>query len=576
MSSSVITQSLSEYDCHWKKTRLRVPSTDGTLYAVPCFKKSQQEAKENRELFASTELALLGEPLARFRFWARSEVIEAAHRYTAELVDSPLCSCQKSEIDFSKPLFISGHQPALFHPGVWVKNFGVNKLAQQAGGTALNLIVDNDIISTTSLRVPTGDRCTPTVTSIPFDDISPSQPWEEATVNNRDLFLSFSNRISKAMAHWGIDPLIEKQWQQAVNKLETTSSLRDSLSAVRVQQEREWGVNNLELPISHLCQLDSFLHFVLHLLLHLDEFQAVHNQTLAEYRDVYHVRSKTHPVPELVNYADGWLEAPFWIWKKGDQQRQHLRVKRDGDRLLLSDGNQIITTLPIANEEDNTAPAMAALRQLSQQGWKLRTRALTTTLFARLCVADLFVHGIGGAKYDELTDQIICRFFKMPAPGFSTMSATLFLPVAKPFDVSVKDEYHLKNKLRDLHYNPSRYYEAGENAAIDKLIEEQQQLIQQQNNRTTKGESRKVRRAKSAGNRSRYLRFKQLRKELSSCATEQITHLETELSKIQCQLAANRVLKNREFSLALYPSEKLSSFLMHIDAQKPVSETNSK
>ena len=37
----------------------------------------------------------------------------------------------------------------------------------------------------------------------------------------------------------------------------------------------------------------------------------------------------------------------------------------------------------------------------------LRPRALTLTLFARLCVADFFIHGIGGGKYDEVTDRII-------------------------------------------------------------------------------------------------------------------------------------------------------------------------
>ena len=39
-------------------------------------------------------------------------------------------------------------------------------------------------------------------------------------------------------------------------------------------------------------------------------------------------------------------------------------------------------------------------------------------------LSDLFIHGIGGAKYDELTDQIICRFFGFEPPGFVALSAT--------------------------------------------------------------------------------------------------------------------------------------------------------
>ena len=45
------------------------------------------------------------------------------------------------------------------------------------------------------------------------------------------------------------------------------------------------------------------------------------------------------------------------------------------------------------------------LAELSSRGIKLRTRALTTTLFARLVLSDMFLHGIGGAKYDQVTDR---------------------------------------------------------------------------------------------------------------------------------------------------------------------------
>ena len=41
-------------------------------------------------------------------------------------------------------LLLAGHQPELFHPGVWVKNFALNGLARRHGATPLNLVVDND------------------------------------------------------------------------------------------------------------------------------------------------------------------------------------------------------------------------------------------------------------------------------------------------------------------------------------------------------------------------------------------------------------------------------------------------
>src|SRR4029077_11022235 len=50
--------------------------------------------------------------------------------------------------------FVAGHQPDLFHPGVWIKNFALNGLAKSYGATPLNLIVDSDAAKATSIRVP--------------------------------------------------------------------------------------------------------------------------------------------------------------------------------------------------------------------------------------------------------------------------------------------------------------------------------------------------------------------------------------------------------------------------------------
>ena len=45
-------------------------------------------------------------------------------------------------------------------------------------------------------------------------------------------------------------------------------------------------------------------------------------------------------------------------------------------------------------------------------------------MFARLAVADLFIHGIGGAKYDELTDAIGERFFGIQLRPYMVVSGT--------------------------------------------------------------------------------------------------------------------------------------------------------
>ena len=62
----------------------------------------------------------------------------------------------------------------------------------------------------------------------------------------------------------------------------------------------------------------------------------------------------------------------------------------------------------------------------------IRPRALTLTLWARLLVCDFFVHGIGGAKYDRITDGIFRRYYRCEPPPYGCVTATLRLPAASP------------------------------------------------------------------------------------------------------------------------------------------------
>ena len=103
--------------------------------------------------------------------------------------------------------------------------------------------------------------------------------------------------------------------------------------------------------------------------------------------------------------------------------RRPLYARQVGDEMVITDRQSQTISLALADDRDATAAAQQ-LAELSSRGIKLRTRALTTTLFARLVLGDLFLHGIGGAKYDQVTDQIVRLFFGFEPPEFATISAT--------------------------------------------------------------------------------------------------------------------------------------------------------
>ena len=377
---------------------LRVPREDETLFSRPNLYKAVELAQRNRSLLSGAVVNLQERTLQILREWSRREVLSAAYRYTSKLLGEALAETP------GELIFTAGHQPSLFHPGVWVKNFAIAEMASQTGGVALNLIIDNDTISTTRIRVPTGERRRPTIETVSFDEDRLAQPWEDVNIVNRKLFRTFGERLVKKMSSWNIVPLVDEMWPEAISQLSRSTSLRDGLTAARQRLERRWGLVNLELPISQLCALDPFMWFASHIFAQLPRFREVHNQVLREFRRVNRIRSRTHPVPELQQKPDGWLEAPFWVWRIGERRRKRVFVKPISREIHISDGHEVFAKLPLTSESEACC-AVEVLRELPAQGIRLRTRALTTTLFTRLCLCDLFVHGIGGAKYDEMTDS---------------------------------------------------------------------------------------------------------------------------------------------------------------------------
>jgi hypothetical protein len=542
----------------WSPRRLKVPARDGRLLCEPPLAEAPRLAAANAARWNRADVDLQGRPLVRLRQWARRECLRAAREYTARLIDrDPLDDFDADDIDalLPRPLYVAGHQPALGHAGVWVKNFAIARLAAATHGVGLNLVVDNDTFATTAIRVPSGDRVSLSVTRIPFDAPRPVQPWEDAEIIDRDLFESFVDRVRATIADSDRPMLLDEMWRDAVAHQAVSSRLVDCLTAARHRQERRWGLANLELPISRLCVTEPFLWFASHVLAHLPRFSECHNAVLHAYRRVNHVRSRNHPVPALDEH-DGWGEAPFWVWRKGDVVRRPVFARQQNRTLTLSDGTREFARLPLAPEMEACC-AVEELKKLPAQGIRFRTRALTTTLFARICLGDIFVHGIGGAKYDEMTDQIIRRFFGVEPPSFLTMSATLHLPIAEPYDVTEGDERRLQQQLRDVTFNADRH-DLG--SAAEPLITEKQALIAEQKAAQTEGLSRRQRRQRTPANQDRYNRIKAVNGQLASLATAQRAALTDALQEVRRQLAVNRILQDREFAYCLSPPDRLREF----------------
>ena len=533
------------------RRRLRAPREDGELLAIPPLADMPATIAKNREQIATWSTKVLGKPLAELRRLAREEVLAAAEHFVGHVSNVPAQSWQVANLPHV-PLIVSGHQPELFHPGVWAKNFVLDHLAKRTGGIGLHLIVDNDAVSSTRLAVPVGSRESPRIEFVPFDADAGAVPWEEARLRDESLFRTFADRVSAALASWPIQPMLSDLWPVAVERLHSSPPprLSDLLTIVRREAERRLGLNNLELPISQLCESESFAWFVCSLLSEPQQTHAVYNDVVAEYRRSHRIRNRQHPVPDLGTRAGDWWESPFWIWRADDSRRGRLFVRVTSSELQLANGESVIAELPRI-DADSAESSVAQLRALSSRGWKLRPRALTNTLFARVFFADAFLHGIGGAKYDEMTNRLIERLFGVAPPSYLTVTATHRLPLGG-WSVTPSDVATLKHRLWDFDHNLDRHLASVPNEEHRAVLAEKQHLIAEQHAQDSL-DRHDPRRAAHAENVQRRRQFKAINQRLASLASESRSALVAELQAAQIQLAANTVLQSREYSFGLLP-----------------------
>jgi hypothetical protein len=156
-------------------------------------------------------------------------------------------------------------------------------------------------------------------------------------------------------------------------------------------------------------------------------------------------------MPDLQRDGQG-CETALWVYRIG-QPRQRLFAQQRRDCLLLYAGRELIAEWRTAE-----IAAWPSLERLLSEldGWVIRPRALTLTLWARLLLADLFIHGIGGARYDRITDELFQSYFEITPPAMACVSATLRLSVATT--VRARADYSAAlHAARDLRFNPQRH-----------------------------------------------------------------------------------------------------------------------
>ena len=474
------------------------------------------------------------------RLEARQQVIADAIRYTRVYRDVDWV-----DQDPDRPVLMAGHQPSLFHPGVWFKNFALDHLGNRLNATALNLIVDNDVAKSSSIRVPTVEASSEmrTLRTVTYDDFGGGVPYEQTTVGNLSMFDQFDEQVAKTVAPLVSDPCVRQLWKHARSAIDRCGVAGCALAQARHGLEAELGLKTLELPLGVVCRGRVFADFALTLLAELPRFRNCYNDSVAFYRAAHGIRSSAHPVPDL-GQQDDWFEAPLWIYGNQSPGRKAAWVRLTSDGLEISDlGNRLVKI-----QTQNHSDAIDQLTAAMTPEFKIRPRALLTTMYSRLVLSDLFLHGIGGGKYDQLGDRVIQSFFGILPPEFMVLSATVHLPGVQPSDVQERIRT-LKRRIRETHFQGERFDEAqsSDRATVDRKLD----LLQ---------------RIPPRGQRPIWHKeITQVNRQLAAKLGGVRAKLESQLKAAQRESVSQGVLESREHSFCVYPlsylTDQFASFL---------------
>lgn len=533
-------------DAPIRARHFRAPQGDGEALIEPGLSQVVSVRQRNRaRLQAWSAGKFFPTHRADLQVWqeeSKRQTVDAAINYSGayrNVIQQPLNPLP--------PVILAGHQPELFHPGVWLKNFVLHEAARVSAGIAVNLIVDNDTCATASIRIPGGSPLSPAWEEILLDQPTDAIPFEERTVQSPQFLCNFPERLAARFpsAAWfqssrNSELLANRLWRNI--SLAENCPLGESLARGRHRLEQNFGLQTLELPLSHIARTDLFRGFSVMLWEELGRLREIYNASLAEYRTVNRIRSSSHPVPALAAEGD-WLEAPFWVWSTTQPRRQRLFIRQGrlpggGLRMELSNRQQVYRL---------QGNPLQALRDLEQRGIKIRPRALITTMYARLFLSDLFIHGIGGAKYDELTDAIIRRFFGIEPPEYLTVTGTVRLPIARP-TTTAADVRHTKQLIREIRFHPERFINDASPA-----IRESATGFANKKKELLREHQFHFRRATP----EQFRALDDLNRQLSVLLTDVEIRLRNELKTRERETHDNRLLGSREFSFVLHPADEL-------------------
>jgi len=480
-----------------------------------------------------------GKPFSALQKSQREHFADAIRRHAGAIGDTV------PEFKAGAPWIITGHQVEFYHAGVWAKVIAADVLARKTGGIAIDLLVDHDLVEEMGFDVPVKSaEGTWKRQPILFDKPSPL-PVE-----------SLHAPDAAAAEHWK-SQLREQPGAQSDALTEFLKELNPAspgepytlwMSRARRHFESAFGLQVAHIPTTQACAGPAWAAFVQAWIHHAAEWTAVYNRHLADYRTRQAIKNPEHPMPDLSrNTALGTFELPFWIYRNGEPRAR--LVVRPGETPVILFATE---TIPATPEIFSAGSSLL-----------IRPRALTLTMFVRIFLAEVFIHGIGGALYDQITDGMVRELFgEAAAASYGCVSAAWLLPIADHAENPASAPW-LKWQLHHLTHNP----QLALGSTHQQYPPAAQALARRRELLELIADSLEIDRR--LGREARHQWFDELHavnRQLHEIVPERLTELLRRLAASEKALHDNKVLLWREWFFALHSLSSLRALVDKISA----------
>ena len=331
----------------------------------------------------------------------------------------------------------SGHQPVIYHPGLFAKEVLAVALARRYDGSAYNIVLDTDEIDLAisyPVRLDMDFSCTTSVQdwpvhkrTVPLTRGNRIVGFQKFDDSNRALLRRACEEALREL-HLVLEPNARRRARnfilEYIQRLEKANSILDPSIILRDIARQELGIRVTDVKASELFNSDAFRYFAAFVAERGADFRRAYNEQLAQYRAEHRIKNPAQPLPDLDEQIG---ELPFWYIKGGYRE---------------------------ALTDDTFAEALQSCKDGSGA---IYPRAVTTSLFVRLFFCDLFIHGTGGGRYDRITESLILKFFECDAAPFVVATASLQLEPRADVPVLSRDLKAVERELRQLHFDPARF-----------------------------------------------------------------------------------------------------------------------